>query len=356
LIVNVMNWRVGRLAPLQPWEFLRVWQHWDAARYISIADHGYRPEVESDVAFFPLYPMLVRAANFVLPQGTLTAALVVANVFAFLALLMLHRLTNHELGEEVADRTVFYLVAFPLAFFLVAPYNHSLFVFLAVASLYAMRRGNWWIAGALGGLATGTRSAGIVLVLVFAYEYLRQHGCGWKRPQALAILLVPTGLIAFCLFTWRYFGDPLAFSHVQQIWHKQTDWPWMSIWYTMQEMLKYPTVLDQHVIINAVDLAAVLGVLLLLVLGLVGPWKLRPDQRYILLYGFGIILIPLLVPARPFDTPMVSVARYVLDAAPLFMMLGIFGRSKAFDRLYLLPAIAMQALLLAIFMHDEWVG
>ena len=54
------------------------------------------------------------------------AALFVANVALLAALVLLYRLVEHEFGDaDSARRTVFYLLAFPTAFFFTAAYNEA---------------------------------------------------------------------------------------------------------------------------------------------------------------------------------------------------------------------------------------
>ena len=101
---------------------------------------------------------------------------------------MLHRLGTVEFGRGTADRAIYYLGAFPTAYFLAAPYNHAVFVLLSVGCLYAIRRQAWWLAGALGGPA---------------------------RAELLAIGLIPVGLAAYATYCWYALGDPLAFSRAQ---------------------------------------------------------------------------------------------------------------------------------------------
>lgn len=356
LIVNLLNWRVaGETAPGLR-HVLGAWKKWDAGHYIRIADHGYQPQFELDRAFFPLYPLLIKVANFLLPSGTLFAALVVANLAAYGALLMLHRLTAHELGENTADRTIYYLIAFPTAFFLSAPYNHSLFLLLATSALYLMRRGHWWAAGAAGAFASGTRSVGVLLMLPFVFEYLRQHEFRWRRIRwnALAAALIPGGIVGYAAYCWIAFGDPLAFSKAQRFWYRSLDWPWNSLWRTIREPFNWKP-LDELSIVNLIDFGAAVAFLVLLALCVVGPWKLRRDQIYLSVFGFAVVLLPLITPAA--DTrPLISMARHVLDAVPAFMMLGRIGDNRVFDRLYSMPAIAFQVLLLVIFMQYGWAG
>jgi Gpi18-like mannosyltransferase len=353
VIVTLMSWRVGRLSPPQTKNILDTWLRWDTGNYVRIADHGYGVAGQ-DNAFFPLYPILIRAANFVLPEGSLVAALVVANLAGLGVLIMLYRLTAHEFGGRVAERTVFYLIAFPTAFFLAAGYNASLFLLLVLGALYAMRRENWWLAGWLAALSSATRSAGILLVLPFAYEYLRQRDFKWRsiRPDALAIGLIPTGLILFMIYGYRAFGDALAFSHAQAYWHRQLTMPWVSMWRTYQRA-SAEALLAEHSIVNTIDLAAAIVFVALLALCVVGPWRFRTDQRYLVIYGGATLIFGMLFAAAD-ALPLISMARLVLEVTPGFMMLGLLGRNRIFDRLYTMPAIALQVLLLAIFLHYDW--
>ena len=358
-LVNVMTWRAGHMAPPEIGKILSPWGSWDSGHFLRIAAGGYG-QVQFDNAFFPLYPMLIRAFDTVLPAGGLFAALVVSNIACLGFLILLQRLTELELGEQVAQRTVFYLIAFPTAFFLAAPYNTSLFLLLTTGALYAMRRGNWWLAGALAGLASATRSSGVLLALPFVFEYLRQRDFSWRRIRwdALAVTLVPSGLIAFSLYCWRALGDPLAFTHAQQFWYRVVDWPFMSLWNTLVQARHAQQnygALSELTMVDLTDFAAGLGFLVLMTLCVVGPWKLRRDQLYLVIYGFIAVLFPLVNPATD-ERPLISMVRLVLECLPAFMILGRMGANRYFDRIYPMPAIALQVTFLLVFLHYDWIA
>src|ERR687896_775459 len=143
---------------------------WDAAWYLRIAESGYGG---SDVraAFFPLYPLLVRAvaAPFGASPGALLVAAYAVSLAAFLgALVLLHRLVSLELGRPLAQPALLLLALFPAAVFFGAPYAESLFLLLAVGAFYAARTGRWAWAGAAAAGAAATRSAGVLLLLPLA--------------------------------------------------------------------------------------------------------------------------------------------------------------------------------------------
>ena len=48
----------------------------------------------------------------------------------------------HATAADLPNRTVLYLATFPMAFFFWAVYSESLFLLLAVGTLYAARRGH----------------------------------------------------------------------------------------------------------------------------------------------------------------------------------------------------------------------
>ena len=226
-LVNLLIWMTRSEAGPQLSGFIEVWNQWDAGHYVTIAMFGYNPLTEN-TAFFPGYPLLIRFFEPVLPGGGLSASLIISHAACIASLAVLYRLIDDLMGEATARRTVYYLMAFPFAFFLVAPYNESTFLFFTVASLYCMRRGHWVGAGLLAAAASATRQAGVLLAIAFAIEYMRQRG--WRpskiRWDALAVLLVPTGMLAYVFYLWRAMGDPLKFVHVQAVWGRKPTWPW----------------------------------------------------------------------------------------------------------------------------------
>ncbi len=161
-----------------------AWFRWDSGHFTAIASNGY--DAAWRTAFFPLFPLLERGVAF-LTHDPFIAGLIISNLAGLAMLVVLYRLVQEDFDAERAFRTVLYLSVFPTAFFFVAAYNESLFLLLTLLSFYHMRRGNWWLAGLFGLLASLTRSAGIVLFLPFCYEYLRQHQFSIKKVRFTAV-------------------------------------------------------------------------------------------------------------------------------------------------------------------------
>jgi hypothetical protein len=342
---------LGRqLAPTNG-SLLRSWLQWDGWQYYRIAEHGYG-SLPQDVAFFPLFPMLVHGLNAVLPGDALVPELIVGNLAAYGALVLLHRLVLTELGRPLADRTVWLLGVFPTAYFLAAPYNHSLFLLLAVGCLYAIRRKTWWLAGVLGALAGATRSDGVLLMLPFAYEYLRVRGWDWRRIRGgvLWLAAVPAGLLAFAAYCWSRYDDPLAFSHAQSYWGKQVSWPGYTLWEAVRQLGERSLV---HNYTLAGDLAATVLGIALLVGAVWGPWALDRQQRYLIVYAGPVLLLPLFFPLAQGD-PVSGMARYLLDIAVLFVVPARLLGRQSVERATIVVALALQFGYLLMYLRGAW--
>jgi hypothetical protein len=333
----------------------------DSAWFLRIAYQGYiRTPDERYAAFFPVYPALVRVVGSVTGKDW-RAALIVSNLALLVLLVLLYRLAEQEMGAGVAGRTVFYLVAYPTGFFLTAAYNEGLFMAFLVGSLYCMRRGRWWSAGALGALAGGTRSAGLLLVLAFGYEYLRQHGRR-LRLDALAVALIPLSLVTVVILDKIYFDDPLAFQHAQaQHWGRHVDWFWVPLYQATQSAAAPLrgggfNELWMHQLLEA---GTVWLLLVMLTLALVGPWRMRRDQLVFPLLGLALTIFMISFPSRftkDIPYPLLSSSRIGLEVFPAFMMLGRLGRHPLIDRMLLAVFLSMQGILAARFLHGSWIA
>jgi hypothetical protein len=334
---------------------LLSWAQWDSFHYRAIAVEGY-VFPEQKAAFFPLYPYLARLVHLVLPGDTRYSLLLVTNVAALVALVLLHRLVTFEAGPTIGGRATFYLAAFPFGFFLHVAYTESLFIALAVGALYCMRRNRWWAAGCLAGLASGTRSPGIILLAVLGFEYLRQRGFRPSRIRfdAAAVLLAPAGMVAYAGYCWVRFGNPTQFSASQKAWNRTTSMPWTTLWHGVTSLNDRPFLASLQ-IYNSVDVLFTLAGIVLMLLATFGPLRLRPDQCYLVVYGWLNLVILLCFPIDG-GLPMNSFPRYLITLVPLFMVLARLGARRGLEQVYLMGGIGMQAIWASMFINGIWAG
>lgn len=355
LAVSALAWLTYRGNGPAPdlWSVALSWNGWDAGHYVRIAESGYHLG-PGFPAFFPLYPMLIQVLDPVLPGGGVASALVVAHAAAFGALVVLYRLADYEFGPRVAQRAAWYLAAFPMGFFLFLGYNESLFLLLMVGALYAGRRGHWWLAGTLGALSSATRLFGVLLIAPLAVEYLRQ--VGWQprrvRMDVLGLALVPLGVVGYSLYCLVEFGNPLQFSVAQDQWGRRYTFPGEAWLISIRQVAGHGP-LDKATLGTLVDAGTILLAVILLILCVKGPFKFRPDQRYLVVQA-GITLVTLMS-TEVGGRSMQSAARYAMEAVAIFLVLARMGANQMADRAILMTGAALQAVFLVVFMAGTFL-
>ncbi|MGH2936176.1 MAG: hypothetical protein ACRDL2_16925, partial [Gaiellaceae bacterium] len=134
---------------------------WDGKWYRMVASSGYLlvPGRQSDPAFFPFYPVLVRGGHAV-GLGYSASALLLANLGFFAALVAFHALTGELLGRSTARRATMYLAVFPFGYAFSLEYPESIVLALIAASALAALRGRWALAAAAAAAAALARPEG----------------------------------------------------------------------------------------------------------------------------------------------------------------------------------------------------
>ena len=325
-----------------PTTWIDAFGRWDAHWYLDLASRGYElrgplGSVQSNVAFFPLYPWTVRVLHAVLPghgEGSwYLAALAVSNAALLAALWLLWRLARDLADEEAATRTVLYVLLFPAGFVLSAPYPEALFLLLSVGSLSAALKGRPGLAGLLGLLLALTRPGGVLVAVPLAWIAFERGG---RRLPALAAAALPgVGLAVHAALLWRVTGDPLALFHAQGAWGRALTAPWRT--------LLHPR--DFHPWLGPLEAVA-----LALVAGL-GAWLLARRRTR----APGIWALASLFPVLLSGTLLSSV-RFAAVIFPAFLALGILGRRAAFDRVVVIGFSFAQAILFLFWARFFWVG
>jgi hypothetical protein len=332
-----------------PHRLLDMWGRWDSGWYMSIIFNGYTAGGElhatkSNIAFYPLYPYLVRSlllllpSRFRTPEVALLAGVLLSNVLLLAALVLLHKLVRSLFSDEaLARRTVLYLLLFPTGFFLSCFYTESLFLFLSVAALYAASRKSWAVAAFLGGLLALTRPQGILISAPLAWVVL--ESAGWKprgiRWDAAWLLLVPVSLSLFLLYGYLLTGDPIATFHVRAAWGHR----FSLSWHTFSHPIHY------NAFLTPIDCALTVGFFLLALASMF----MLPSASYGL---YALLLVsPLL-----FLGTFASGARYCVAAFPVLILAARLGKRPSCDLLITVLFLTLQMLLMVAWCRFYWVG
>ncbi len=318
---------------------------------IVVAGYSYNGAgVPATVAFFPVYPSLVRALCQLTGLDVDLAAMAIANLAFLAALVFLRKLCEREYGEATARRAVLYMAVFPTSFFAFAPYSESTFLLCSIASLYYMREQRWWLAGAFGGLAAGTRILGFLLVVPFVIEYLGsvKFRLSRLRPDVLGGLLIPSGLLAYMVYLYGLTGNAFAFVHAAAGWDRNTEWPWQVLWTSLSDIPKTAAshpYFQAHAIVENALLFACIAVLIVGV-------RLVPLSFTV--FGLACIGLLLSAPVVSSEIPITSMSRYLFVVAPVYVVLARLGRLPTFDRLYVLVSTGSLALFTTLFLNHMW--
>lgn len=333
---------------------LASWNHWDAANYVRIAQFGY--QTPYDVAFFPLFPLLITAFAHILGSWSyLLVGTMISNAALLGALFVIYQLAVEAGGEQVAHRTLLYLCIFPTAFYFFAPYNESLFLLLTASTFLAMRQQRWWLAGLLGLLAALTRSAGILLVIPYMVElWTTRESITASRQnmlfRILPILLIPLGTALYAIYCWHISGNPLDFIAVQSHWGRHTTWPWQGIWQSLTEIFWYQPFGSFNEVHNLLDLSATLA---FITLAIVGKSTLRAS--YSVWMGLALLYM-ILSPAIVALDPLESNQRFVLEMFPAFITLSMLGiKHPRLHQAIMLAFPTLLATLSILFIMNRWM-
>ncbi|MFF5767181.1 mannosyltransferase family protein [Streptomyces tanashiensis] len=218
-----------------PGLFTEVVGQWDWSHYLHIARDGYFPddpaarpaEWDNREAFFPGFPLVLRAVHLVVPEWT-AAGLLVSLVAGAVAVLALARIARLHLPRAAdARRAALLLLVSPCAVFLAVGYTESLFLALALPAWLAARRQDWRAAAPLAAGATTVRVSGLFLVAALVVHFaLAARARGTLRGLPwLAVPALPPFLYSWYLHART--GDWMAWKHAQERgWYREFHAPW----------------------------------------------------------------------------------------------------------------------------------
>lgn len=220
---------VGALAPSPG--LWRYFETWDAHHYLHLARYGYGDQPMS-LAFYPLWPLLVRLAAPLFGGNFTLAALILSNAFSIAALVMLHRLVARRFDENIAGKTLILMLAFPGAIFLCLPYTESLFLLLCVSLLWLLERAqtSYLASGptpnsrlitgvvACAAGAAFARPNGLFLIIPLAcFAWQQRQNAVWRWVMFAPI----TGIVGYFVTMYAATGDVTAGLKAQQLFAAQ---------------------------------------------------------------------------------------------------------------------------------------
>lgn len=319
---------------------------WDATWYRKIAEGGYplplpRSEdgaaAQSEWAFFPAYPLLVRLLMAVTGGSWEVVAPTTALLVGAAAAVVLRRLFARVAGEGAALAGLLLVLCAPAAPVLQYAYTESLALLALSWALLALveRRYGWCVVAVL--LLGATRAVALpfaLVVLVHAVARWRAEGRGVPVRDRVALvgLLVASGVagLAWPVAVGVATGIPDAYTQVQSAWRSGRV-VWVEPWFRASSQL-FGDVAGPVVLVVS---------LLALVWWCTGPAarSLGPELPTWVLAQQAYLLVVL--------DPWTSLFRYLLLQVPVALLIAVQVRSRAAVGAWAVAGLALQVVWVA---------
>lgn len=334
----------------------------DGVHYHSLVFHRGYKTIGGLQAFFPLYPLLIAIVRLIIPD-ILTCGLIVSSLSLTGYLYLAHRWASEHFSRSVAWWFTIINLTLPASFFLLTVYTESLFLCLLMATFYTYDHKNYSMTALLGALLSACRLVGVVAVAAICLDYLVKAWCAGHMRQAktwrdlILLGLGSSGLLAYMIFLWVNFQNPLSFMKVQADFAAGRDAEhlillpqvffryarmitsgfngWHVAYYTWQELLIS--------LIYLVTLAIPFFALF--------RHKKLTLPLYLLLFSLGTYLIP------PATGTLGSMPRYLLTclAVPVIWA-QFFDRKRLVGLVFCLVGAALGLFNLTLFLSGWWVS
>ncbi|MCM2427165.1 hypothetical protein [Streptomyces sp. RKAG337] len=325
-------------------------QSWDARWYERIAEWGYGtffPSATtqgmsfSDLAFFPLYPALIRAGSAVLPIGRVNTALLISWGAAALAAWGIHAIGERLYGRRAGIALVLLWGLLPHSVVLTMAYTEPLLTACAAWALHALLTRRWLAAGVLALLAGLARPNGVAVVAAVGVTVAadawrrRREGLPQERAAWAGALIAPLGWCGYVGWVGLQTGRPLGYFDVQRGWGSEFDFGRNSVEYVRH------LILDRDQLMNYMVVAITAAALVLLALALLDRIPL-PLAVYA-----GVLVLIALGGSHYFG----SKPRFLLPAFPLLIPAAL-ALAKARPRT---AAVAVAALAGLSFFYGTYL-
>lgn len=330
---------VTRAWHFSPYRLLDIWGRWDTKWYLEIAEHGYSIQgdvqtSQNNLAFFPLYPYLIKFFVLLVPPDMRTAdvylliGVILANLSFLGALVIFHKLISLSFQDDkLARNAVLYLIVFPTSFFFSCAYPESTFLFLSLAVFYLALRQKWTIASIAGCLLALTRPYGVMIIIPLLIIYM--ESVNWKvwhiRWNILWTLLIPAGLLFFLGTVYKLTGRLLAPLEAQAAWERSLTPPWETF-FNSKHFFNQITQVEQALTLFAIILIAA------------SFFKLP-------VVSYGVYSLFITVPSLMSGT-LLGIGRHFAIVFPIFIVLGMIGKKSFFHHAISFTAFTVQILLM----------
>ena len=220
----------------------------DAGWYQQIASEGYRTAAvgadlghwhgtdvhQTEWAFFPLYPWLLRAFSMVTGLGIPAVMLLLGGILSCLVAVLAMYFFSFLKSPDMALWGTLALLLQPFGIYFHLGMTEGLFLAALLGSFLSVAKRSWIGLAICATTLVLTRPNGLFLLPVFLLFAAEVDGVdllsSLKRPgywikRAAPLLFPVMAFAAYCVFQWQRTGDAFAFSSAQAGWARSFTWP-----------------------------------------------------------------------------------------------------------------------------------
>ncbi|MGX1883397.1 hypothetical protein [Streptomyces sp. NPDC055287] len=327
---------------------------WDSRWYLEIADSGYDATLgtarnSNNLAFFPLYPVLIKAVAGVTPGSRASVGVLVAVAFSLVAAGGIFAVGDRLYGRRVGTVLAVLWGCMPVAAVQWMGYTESLFTALTAWSLYAVLAGRWLWAGSLAALAGLTRPTGVAVAAAVSVAAAMALWRSWQSgrelsPAVLAAgLTAPLGWLGYVAWVGLRLGRWDGYLAVQRLWLNE----WDGGADTLREMRRFLLYQSKpHLFLVVVTLVLFLSVALFALCA-------AERQPLPLLVFTGLLLLVVLGSGGVYFPR----ARFLVPGFPLLLPVALaVARARRLTCALVMGGAALSSLWFGAYMHLIWPG
>lgn len=224
-------------------DLLKHLNHYDSYHYKRIISNGYASTPiniagEANWAFFPLFPMIIRAIYLLTNAHIELIAFIVNSIFLFGAIIYgtnYMKITGCNSQSQLLLSVFLTLGCY--SFYNTLIYTEALSLFLLTFCLYQLEKKQYIKLGIAGMLFSMARNIGIFIEFVILVKWIMDY-CENKEDYnnsfykyfleslnnlslVFCVSIIPAGFFSYVLYLYQLTGDGLAFLHVQYGWGRE---------------------------------------------------------------------------------------------------------------------------------------
>lgn len=191
---------------------------WDGAWYLRAVYHGWPSHLPyvnghvagSSIAFFPLFPLLLRTLAHVTGLGAATIGVLVSGLSGLGAVYGIGALTARFAAPEKAERAALLFAVSPGSFVFSLIYAEGILLIVMIVGVIALLERRWLLAGILGAIASITSPVGLAFATTCAVTSVAAIVQRREWRSLAAPVLAPVGFVAWMAYLWHHTGTIMA--------------------------------------------------------------------------------------------------------------------------------------------------